>query len=131
MSSAIPVSAYVSVFRGTEFVELTSAAEHVTVLKEGHPFPDSFEQGDSSRGPWVSIDKADLDRRFERIVTALWDGERVPIRGCTGDLAHIAFSGSPAWAADHALDGSQYEGWSGSVPVSQLADIEITERELS
>lgn len=128
--SAMPVSAHVSVFRGTEYVELTSGADYVKLLTDGHDLSHSFARGDSPKGPWVRIGKSVLDRRFRRTVTATWDGERVPIMGCTGDLAHVAFSGSSVWAHEHGLTGSHYEGWSGSAPVAELTDIHVTEKDI-
>jgi hypothetical protein len=80
MSTPIQVSTSVSVFRGTQYIELTSGADYVKVLDDGRDLPDSFARGDSPKGPWVRIGKSDLDRRFERTVTATWDVERQLVR---------------------------------------------------
>jgi hypothetical protein len=130
MSDTTPVSAHISVFRGTEFVELTSGDDHVTVLTDEHDLPASFERGDSRKGAWVRIEKSALDRRYRRVVRATWDGQEVHITGTGDGVAYIYFSGSPEWASEHGLSGSQYEAWSGSAPIAELTDIHVTEKDI-
>jgi hypothetical protein len=112
MNTPIPVSAHVSVFRGTQYIELTSGADYVKLLDDGRDLPDSIARGDSPKGPWVRIEKSDLDRRYRRVVRATWDGQEV----------HIT---------EHGLSGSQYEAWSGSAPIAELTDIRVTEKDIS
>ncbi|AWB93603.1 hypothetical protein C3E78_16070 [Aeromicrobium chenweiae] len=122
---------HISVRRGREFIELIEGTDYVRVLTDAHDLPESLERGDSPKGRWVRLAKADLDRRFARNVTAMWDGQRVAVTGSTGELAHIGFNGSSEWAEEHDLHGSQYEGWLGSVPAAELSDVQVVERELS
>jgi hypothetical protein len=131
MNTPIPVSAHVSVFRGTQYIELTSGADYVKLLDDGRDLPDSIARGDSPKGPWVRIEKSDLDRRYRRVVRATWDGQEVHITGTGDGFAYIYFSGSPEWATEHELSGSQYEAWSGSAPIAELTDIRVTEKDIS
>jgi hypothetical protein len=130
LNFVIPVSVRVSVFRGTEYTELTYGDDSVNVLTDGHDLPDAFERGDSPKGPWVRIEVSELERRYRRIVRATWDGQEVHITAAGDAVAYIYFSGSPEWASKHGLDGSQYEGWTGAAPIAELRDIHVIEKDI-
>lgn len=126
-----PSSARISVYRGRELKEIISGPDFVTVHDDGLDVPDAIDRGDSGKGPWVRIPKSSCDRRFNRDVTAIWDGQQVHVVSTAEGSAAITFQGDPQWAREHGLTGSQYESWGGFAPVDELTDVSVREREVA
>ena len=127
------LSAQMAVYRGRDVVEQSVARTTVNLVDDGGEFPDAVDRGEAAGRPpvpWVRVPKAALTRRYRRVVTAMWDGERVEIVARRSGVAHFLYDQSQQWAEQHALAGSRYEGgWRGQAPVDELSDIRITEYE--
>jgi hypothetical protein len=58
-----------------------------------------------------------------------WQGEELGLGRVVGDEAEI-LGGSPAVARRLGLEGDQYNGFRGTVPVAELTVVDVREREV-
>lgn len=91
--------------------------------------PADWERGTGSKGPWVKVPLDHADRYFRRVVTAVWDGQRVHVAAVDDPLVFIHWAGPLAWGTSHGLQGSQHEGWQGWAPIDELTDVHVEERD--
>lgn len=100
------------------------------LVAPGTSLPSSIGQGEDRRGrTWVKVPKAVLERYFRVVVTVDWRGEEFGLNRVSGDEAQI-LGGSPSVADRLGLGGDQYNGFHATVPVQELAVVDVQEREI-
>ncbi|MBD3923668.1 hypothetical protein IEZ26_03470 [Nocardioides cavernae] len=113
--------------------EVTAAARDAVTLRvprEAGPLPPHLESGVRRDGDaWARVSKADLSRYFTVQVTVAWQGEEFGLGRVVGDEAEILGS-SPVVAERLGLEGDQYNGFRGKVPVAELTVVDVREREI-
>lgn len=78
----------------------------------------------------VKVHRSGLGRLFTRSVEADVGGVRVGVAAADGDRVHVTFLGSPAVAEALGLTGDQHDGWSGSLPLTDLGPWRTSEKDL-
>lgn len=119
--------------RAATTYKVTAAGEDWVALRvpgDAAIVPAHIENGERRDGSrWVKVRKADLERYFTVHVTVEWHGEQLGLGRVAGDTAEIHGS-SPDVAARLGLEGDQYNGFRGKVPVTELTVVDVRETEI-
>jgi hypothetical protein len=131
----VEVSRYVADYRGRRYPEQFSGDGWVAVTatpdeRAAGLLPDEIEHGEGRQGPWVRLPLSVLDRRVRIVVEARWRGESVGVSGpeLEGTVL-VRFQGDPDRARELGMQGDQRDGWQLRVPVEEVGDVDVTERE--
>ena len=129
---ALPMPGLFAVCRSTTYEVASSAADtlNLFVTADEDHVPPHVAEGEDRRGRrWVKVSKADLERYFSVRVIVEWRGEQLDLGRVVDDTAEVHAS-SPAVAARLGLEGDQYNGFRGKVPVTELTVVEVREEEI-
>jgi hypothetical protein len=80
-------------------------------------------------GRLAKVRRDELDRFEQVTITGIVDGAEVTMYGA-GDVVPCTFVGDPAWADAHGFTGSQHDGWSGDVALTDITGISETRVDL-
>lgn len=131
----IEQNAYYAECRGRRWLSLFSERDWVAVaatteqLRAGD-LPDAIESGGDGPGQWVKLPKSVITAQFRVLVRVVWRGESFTVARVESGRALLYYEGyDEARARELGMEGSNYNGWSVTVSVSELELVEIDERQ--
>ena len=128
----LPTPGLFAVCESTTYEVAATAADwlNLRLPDAGGHVPAHVAEGEDRQGrTWVKVPKASIERYFEVSVVVEWQGEQFGLGRVAGDTAEIHGT-SPGVAARLGLEGDQYNGFRGKVPVTELTVVDVREREI-
>jgi hypothetical protein len=69
---------------------------------------------------------AELDAWYEEKMTATWRGQPFNVIAVDNGKAEAGYAGGEyVWAAQNGLEGDQYNGYTATLDVDELADVQV------
>lgn len=128
----IPASGLFCEYRGRAYREAFWGDTWIALLRDndGGPdeFPDAIQFGENSYGHWVKVPRSSPTRRWQETVHARWEGVEVTVQRVLPDVVVLGYDGDPQVAADHGMEGDQYNLWTALAPPEA---VEVTRVDIS
>jgi len=129
----IPVSDTFFEYRGRRYRRQSGGDDFVRVYTDAQPtidtFPDAQDFSVGGDQPWVALPRDVLTARYSQEVTGRWRGTSVRVEGVvprSGGKVTIRYLGNcPDEAVSAGFDGNQNDGWSATVPPSEVEDVRV------
>ncbi|WP_231743127.1 hypothetical protein [Mycobacterium sp. GA-2829] len=128
-----PVTGAIAEYRGQRYRVAFSGDDWVALRADPADIADGFESGESSVGqgqyrPWVKVPRTSLDGLFHVRAQGKLNGHTVSLQERLPDgSVEVEFVGPPRVAKELGLRGDQFMGWTGTVALEDLTDIEVEE----
>ncbi|SDF63242.1 hypothetical protein SAMN05216553_102421 [Lentzea fradiae] len=114
-------------YRGEVFFAGAEDAHHVWIRKipgVTYAIDERFEVYNGRELKTVAV--ADLDAWYEERMTATWRGQPFNVVSVEGGKAEAGYVGGEyVWARQNGLDGDQYNGFTATIDVGELADVQV------
>lgn len=114
-------------YRGEVFFAGAEGQNHVWIRKvPGTAYADAegFQKYGNRELKTVPVEE--LDAWYVEKMTATWRGQPFNIVSTDGGKAQAGFAGGEyVWAAQNGLEGDQYNGYTATLDVDELADVQV------